>query len=200
MFKSLISIYLASLFFFIPLFSQEKLLKKAEGVQIKTQLISFLEEVDEKFKDRVERQIASLKVGRDEAVILMDIMELTADKPSALRDILKGAHVRIKDGGFLFTKWEILPEARNRIFSHPSVHGIEQYGVSGPITHEVLFGIIEVDGELMTFFQLENTPWSAGWWNRVGHTMDAVNYLLTNLNIGPYGNSYFVDSAPLMLR
>lgn len=199
MFKSLFLMCVTSLFIFNPLFSQEKLLRKAEGVQIKNQLLSFLEEVDDKFKNRVEGQIGLLKVGKDEAVILVDVMQLTANKPSALRDILKGAHVRIRDNGFLFSKWEALPEARERISSHPSVYGIEQYGVSGPIAHEVLFGIIEIDGELMTFFQLENTPWSAGWWNRLGHAMDAVNYLLTNLNIGPYGNSYYVDSAPLML-
>lgn len=199
MFKSLILIFVAGLFFFNPLFCQEKLLKKSESIQIKNQLLSFLEEVDEKFKHRVEQKIVSLKVGRDEAVILTDIMQLTANKPSSLRDILKGAHVRLKDDGFLFSKWEALPEARNRISSHPSIDGIDQYGISGPITHEVLFGIVEVDGELMTFFQLENTPWSAGWWNRIGHSIDAVNYLLTGFNIGPYGNSFYVDKTPLML-
>lgn len=199
MLKHYFLVFFISLLSLNSLFCNEDFLHEKHGNAIKSQILIMLGEVDIKFKNRVEEQIADLRVGSDEADVLLDIMQLVADKPSALRDILKGAHVHVNDQGFLFSKWETLPSVRDRISSHPGIIDVEQYGISGPICHEVLFGIVEVKGELLTFFQFENTPWSAGWRNRIGHTLDAVNYLLKNLNIGPYGNSFYVDHSPLML-
>jgi hypothetical protein len=200
MFNKIASFLFASMLLISSLFcNQIHLLPENEGTELKSQLLSFLEDVDLIFKNRVENQIIELHVGTDEAVVLFDVMQLIAHRPSALRDILKGAHVRLQDNGYLFSKWEVLPEARKRISSHLSVVGVDQYGIAGPITHEILFGIVEVDGELMTFFQLENTPWSAGWRNRLGHVWDAIMYKLKNLNVGPYGNSYYLDSSPLII-
>lgn len=117
-----------------------------------------------------------------------------------LHEVLKGAHVRLEDGGALYGKWAQL-NARERISSHPSVKDSKQYGIEGEFIHECLFGIVEKkSGEVMTFFQLENTPWAPGLGNRAGHTADAIQYLLTKKNIGPYGSSVHTDKNPILIK
>lgn len=169
-----------------------------QSSDLKEQIFYSLEQSNDwEFREAIEDALHS-EVGYDEAEVIQDILQLFADKYS-FRHVLEGAHVRINDNGFYYAKWESLPSARARISSHPSVEGLDQYGIAGPISHEILFGIIEVEGVIMTFFQWENTPWAEGWKNRLGHTLDAVQYIFTRKNIGPYGTSVHTDKNPILL-
>ena len=133
----------------------------------------------------------------EEALIIHDILEFTEEY--SLYEILKGAHVRIEDNGLLYEKWRSLENSRERISSHPAMKGSKQYGVMGSLFSEILFGVVEENGKICTFFQLEKTPWAPGFKNRVYHTVDAIQYLLWGKNIGPFGHSIHTDKTPLRL-
>jgi|LakMenEpi03Aug12_release.lakeMendotaPanAssembly.Ray.scaffolds.fasta_scaffold13614_8 hypothetical protein len=136
----------------------------------------------------------------DESVVLTDIIYLFKERGSNhTAEILKGAHVLIGDGGAYYDRWNQLSSARERISSHKNISGTLQYGISGPWVHEILFGLVEHEGERKTFFQLEKTPWAPGLGNRIGHAIDAVDYFISGTNIGPYGKSQHTDKKPLSL-
>lgn len=153
-----------------------------------------------KFAKSILIQMKQAGLTELEKEILNDLlhMELT---PHQMREVLKGAHVRLSDDGSFYEKWKELGENkkgfRERISSHPSIAGSKQYGIEGPCVHEFLFGIVEDKGEKKTFFQLENTPWAPGAKNRLGHIIDAISYKATGQNIGPYGSSPHVDKKPI---
>jgi len=187
--------------FCLQVFGQSHLLEQAESDFFKTEMISFLnmaETADQAFNIKVADITQKLQVGSDEAIVIQDIWQLLAHDPSLFQKVLQGAHVRVIDNGFLYFKWEELQSARARISSHPSFPGSIQYGIVGPISHEILFGIVEIDGDILTFFQFENTPWDSSFINMVWHTMDAIRYLITGKNIGPYGMSEHTDRNPLL--
>lgn len=145
------------------------------------------------------KTILNESVGLDEAVIMNNLIEMLT--PEALGEVLKGAHYRLIDDGFYYREWSQLKAARERISSHPSLPGSKQYGVAGPLSHEILFGIVEDKGRTCTFFQFENTPWGEGFKNRFYHTIDAMHYLSTlkTRNIGPYGKSIYTDKFPVYM-
>lgn len=145
------------------------------------------------------------KPTSDELSVLRDLTSIM-DRDQ-LRELWKGAHIRISDGGELYKKWSELNSARSRISSHPHVPGSKQYGIQGPLTHEILFGICENEkGEIETWIQLENTPLHAPNQNLFEtiitiamHTLDFFCYILKGKNIGPYGSSIHTDGNPLRL-
>lgn len=151
------------------------------------------------FKKIVFSQLSNSDPTDDELSVFNAIINFDLSGKQ-MAEILKGAHVRIDDGGHLYDIWSNLSSAHERISSHPSLTGSKQYGIMGPWTHEILFGVVEDHGKHKTFFQLENTPWASGIKHRVGHTLDATKYLLTRSNIGPYGISDHVDKNPIRLH
>ncbi len=187
--------------FCMQIFGLSSMLEQTDSEQFKSEMLSFLslgEFTDPSFNQKIEKTTKSLPVGSDEAVVMQDIWQLLAHNPSLFQKVLNGAHVRVLDNGFLYFKWEELESARARISSHPSIPGSSQYGIVGPISHEILFGIVEIDGDILTFFQFENTPWDSSLKNMVWHSMDAIQYLITGKNIGPYGRSEHTDKNPLL--
>ncbi len=194
-------LFIISCTFCVQLFGQSSFLEDIESELFKSEMLSFLnlgETTDTIFIQKIEKTTKSLTVGSDEAVVMQDIWQLLAHNPSLFQKVLNGAHVRVFDNGYLYFKWEELESARKRISSHPSIPESFQYGIVGPISHEILFGIVEVDGDILTFFQFENTPWDSSLKNMVWHTMDAIQYLITGKNIGPYGRSEHTDKNPLL--
>ncbi len=153
-------------------------------------------EKDVEFKQRVLVSLSDSSPSEGEKVILFDMLNLTDD----IDEMLRGAHIRVDDKGKLYKKWKDLEGAHERISSHPHVIDSKQYGIRGPWFHEILFGIVEEEGKKKTFLQFENTPWSEGLSNRVGHSKDAIKYVLTGKNVGPYGMSEHVDKNPLHIR
>lgn len=133
--------------------------------------------------------------SEEELKVLSDILSYNPT-PDQLIEIFNGGHVRLDDGGALYHKWKDLNN-HERISSHPSIPGSTQHGIMGPWVHECLFGLVEEGGQVKTFFQLENTPWTHGITNRLGHTIDAITYVATGKNVGPQGYSKHVDSNPI---
>ncbi len=177
-------------------------LEKKDSDEVKSQMIDILnmqENPNFEFVENFERKMSHITVGRDEAAVINDLLPLLASDPSFLQKVLQGAHVRINDNGNLYFQWSDLEAARERISSHPSLPDSKQYGIIGPVAHEILFGIVEVDNQILTFFQFENTPWDRSIENIVWHTMDAIQYLITSKNIGPYGRSEHTDKNPIKL-
>ncbi len=128
----------------------------------------------------------------DEKKFLLYIIENFDVNENDLKEILKGAHVRLDDGGESYTKWEAELNRKNeRISSHPSDG--KQYGMQGALIKELLFSKIEDN----TWFQLENHPTSLG--HVIRHGIDYVRYKIYSANQGPWGESYFKDSNPLVL-
>src|SRR5690606_3434820 len=103
------------------------------------------------FKQKVEHEILSLEMSDGEALAIKDILTLCHDQPKILIEILKGAQVQI-EGSQIYDRWKALPAARERISSHPHIEGTKQYGVAGPVAHEILFGLVETNGKTSTFF------------------------------------------------
>jgi hypothetical protein len=144
--------------------------------------------------------IKSLEKGvfsKTESIILNDLLARVSEKQFI--EILKGAHIRI-EGDELYQAWSKLPDTRARISSHPSVSGSVQIGVASPFSHEILFGIVSEGGKTYTFIQLENTPWATGLSNRVNHTLDAIEYIVSRCNVGPYGVSSHTDKNPIIIK
>lgn len=154
----------------------------------------------EELKIKVEYQFNSSSPKIDELVALIDIISLINEKGNnCTAEILKGAHIRINDGGALYQRWSSFNSVSERISSHPSLEGSKQYAIRGPWVRELLFGIVEENGTVHTFFQLEKTPWKSDLNNRLGHAIDAIEYFFTGKNIGPYGNSIHTHYRPIVL-
>jgi hypothetical protein len=134
--------------------------------------------------------------SKDEEEILKQLQNnfhLTNDE---LKQILGGAHVRLKDGGVTYETWvKTMETKQKRVSSHPS--SSDQYGIRGPFVKELLFSKIEENGETYTWFQLENHPVKFGHYIR--HMWDYVVYKATRNNQGPYGSSPAIDSRPIIL-
>jgi|694.fasta_scaffold13614_7 hypothetical protein len=136
----------------------------------------------------------------DESVVIKDIFSLFDRNGNQMAEILRGGHVKIEDGGKHYSYWKELSSARKRISSHPHKAGTDQFGIQGPWTREILFGIVEEKGQEKTFFQLERTPWAPGIQNRVGHAADAVDYFFSGKNVGPFGKSVHTDKNPIHFK
>lgn len=137
---------------------------------------------------------------QEEKEIIEYLVENFALKEGQLEEILKGAHVRLRDQGFSYQKWavEIPTNAKKeRLSSHPSDKHAKQYGVRGPFFKEFLFSQITEDNEVFTWFQLENNPFSFGYFYR--HTFDYLKYKITGKQQGPYGSSFATHHAPIFL-
>ena len=155
---------------------------------------------------RIIYQLLDSEPSKEELIIIDQILSFlgtdenkTKKKSEVLLEILRGAHVRIDDQGKLYNRWSKL-QNHERISSHECIKGKKQYGITGSWVHEFLFGCVKENGKTKTFFQLENTPWAEGLKNRAGHSVDAMKYVLTRENIGPYGSSAHTDKKPIRFR
>lgn len=170
---------------------------------LKNTIVIYLNEdvkTNKTLKNKVMTTFNQTVPSIEELVVFIDIIQLlNARGVNCTAEIFRGAHIRVEDDGELYERWANLKRARKRISSHPSIKGTKQYGIEGPWVHEILFGVVEEDGKRKTFFQLENTAWSPGIANRLGHATDAIEYFFTNKNIGPYGKSDHTDKKPILL-
>lgn len=159
-------------------------------------LLSINREIDIK---KLLETLSNDGITEDEALIMNALMKLL--KPEEIIEALKGAHLRLRDNGVYYQKWSGLSSARDRVSSHPAKAGSIQYGIAGPLSHEILFGIVEEKGETYTFLQLENTPWGGELKNLLRHSIDTFHYFSSgrHKNIGPYGASCYTDSYPLLI-
>ena len=115
------------------------------------------------------------------------------DDAELLREAMRGAHVRLRDGGELYA-WAArgLGHANTRLSSHASRPGTSQYELAGRVG-ALLFGL-DQDG---TWFQLERAPLTRGLLGALAHGRDYVQYALTGRQVGPLGTSARTDERPV---
>ena len=175
--------------------------------------------------DLDSRATEGMKLGLREAnlldlSIMADVMRQTGDRN--LVDFLQGGQFRISDKQedaqrILYNQWASMPQAKERISSHyrgytttgysSDVATQKHYGINSPFLHHTLFGAASPKGEQpngpneFTFIQTENTPFSADASRRekIGHSLDAAEYVFTGWNIGPHGTSTHTDYKPINL-
>ena len=122
--------------------------------------------------------------------------------PTTLEQILKGGHIWLPDDGEAFEVWKELTNASPRISSHPA-DGL-QYSVQGPLIRELLFATIttkSTDGtsKKYTWFQLESHSIRT-LKDKLSHGKAFITHLITQKNIGPFGNSNHTHKKPLILN
>lgn len=140
-----------------------------------------------------EMRIALAQANPDEITILASILRDRSAHHLFSR-VMAGAYVQIADNQQRYNAWRVLRSARDRHSSHQSDG--KQYGVSGPLSHTILFGKLRN----LTWLQLEKHPWGGGIKNRIGHGVDFVKFFLTTKNQGPYGNSIYFEHYPLRIQ
>jgi hypothetical protein len=180
--------------------------QESKSNDLRSAIIEIIDEVyvaknKANFKQHLIKELEASQPSDGEAEIFRDILNILAKEGCSehLGEILCGAHVRLEDSGEFYNKWKELPHAHARISSHDHIPDFKQYGLAGDWFHEILFGIVMDQEKPKTFFQLEATPWKSGISNRVGHTVDAIKYVVSGKNIGPYGKSAFVEKAPIRI-
>lgn len=135
--------------------------------------------------------------SKDEEAFLKQLQKDFHFTDQQLVEILKGAHVRLKDGGKTYDRWcQEMTSKYKRTSSHSATS--TQYGVSGDFVKQLLFSKVEEKGESYTWFQLENHPVKFGHYIR--HMLDFVKYKLSMQNQGPYGSSMAIDTKPILLE
>lgn len=139
--------------------------------------------------DTNSRELAAL-------TFLMENYEISIEQ---LTEILKGAHLRLYDHGFMYQKFK--PVGTERISSHPST--LEQFSIRGNFGKEWLFGIKlpENDNEVEQFttMQLERHDMNSLFAAAL-HVATYFKYLISGKNQGPYGSSIYTDKNPLELQ
>ncbi len=119
-------------------------------------------------------------------------------KPTADQwaEILKGAHIKLNDGGETYRHCGQEYDYTRRTSSHQSSG--DQISLNGKLVHEVLMSYtIDDKNHIFTWFQLENHPVSLGY--IVRHMIDYFKYTITSRNQGPWGSSISTDKHPLEL-
>ncbi|CAL7962119.1 hypothetical protein MIDIC_410019 [Alphaproteobacteria bacterium] len=115
------------------------------------------------------------------------------------KDVFKGSHVIIKDGGNLYKKFKELGTelARERISSHHRGKKTPDLGIGSEYAFpELLVGTTK-DGN--TYLQFEGSP-VKDLRSFISHMMDFVLYVITGKNIGPYGRSEHTEHTnPIVL-
>jgi hypothetical protein len=126
------------------------------------------------------------------------IYQIESYYPDKGQEILKGAHVIIKDQGQLAKEIKAETSNQTRFSSHHKLAKIKEFGVDIHPTHELLVG--ETDS--YTFWQLERTKvryWT-DLYNNILHLYDYFEYKITGKNIGPLGSSDHTESNPLVIN
>lgn len=130
--------------------------------------------------------------NKDEQQLIQYLQNNFEISTTQMQEILKGAHVHLKDGGKAYFHW--LKEVKNkhtRVSSHPASD--KQFAVRGEFVKELLFSKLDD----CTWFQLEGSPVSFG--NVTTHMIDYFKYKITGRNQGPYGSSKYTHNDPLIL-
>jgi hypothetical protein len=118
------------------------------------------------------------------------------------QEILKGAHLVIKDKG-IHKKLKSDTATRGRISSHYRGNKEEEFGVNLPSTADFLVGLNR-DG--ISWLQIENSKVSfeEGIIYGAGlvllHILDYLYYKFTGKNVGPCGLSQYTESNPIKLQ
>ena len=156
-------------------------------------LIRHIQDSDLSVDEKRKAQRKLWNATADEITILSYLLTIPGAS-TFTGEIFRGAYVRIADKGARYHDWKTLPSAETRHSSHKSEG--DQYHVTGPLTHEILFG--QYGG--WTWLQLENSPIDSvvGF---VRHSIDFIKYKASDRNQGPYGSSRHAEkSQPLILQ
>ena len=129
------------------------------------------------------------RANPDEITILADLMRIKLAQ-EYFGQVMRGAHVEIRDQHARYHTWRKLRSAGTRLSSHKSYGA--QYHVDGPFCHTILFG----KRRDVTWLQLERHAFG-GAKNGFLHIVDWIRYHVTDKNQGPYGDSVYVESNPL---
>lgn len=155
-----------------------------------------VEEIKEKIIHNIEKikDPAKQKKDLENACIILDVVQSTALNHAT--ELVKGAHVVVKDGGALYNVLEQKKLIEPRPSSHYKGDKKKQDASmqAGEIFRELLIGQTK-DGK--TWFQLESHS-LGGIKNLIGHLIDFVKYRISSKNVGQYGLSKHVDSNPIM--
>ncbi len=161
-----------------------------------------LSKVDEYVKHRLN--LSSYDLSSYEQQFLSHIETIIPSDPDAsdyfLNELFKGAYIFIPDNGFtyeLLTSHE--PDKLINRNSSSSHHSLEpQYGFSGHLVGQCLFGTNVVGEEKGTWFQLE--AYGTDFLHIAGHLYTYVKYLYTGYNQGPHGSSPHTEANPILVK
>jgi hypothetical protein len=131
--------------------------------------------------------------------IIIDLIKFTNFNYKIFKKILEGSYVIINDKGYFYKKWvkkykKNLPNIFNNISSHKSYDLQYRLG-NGYIcsldgeksdSFDFLLGTHKITKN--TWFQLERNRLTS-FTNILGHIYDYLQYLISNKNIGPFGES-----------
>lgn len=168
------------------------------GERVKTRFGEKVHQLFERIEGCMEKQVISKFAGADEreTKLMKDIAEQFELTHDDLKEIAKGAHVRLDDNGQLYEIWKKTLGASPRHSSHPA--DATQYGMQGKFLKEFLFSRVTENGKTYTWFQCEKNPTRLGFLIR--HMIDFAKYRHSGLNQGPYGQSSHTDKNPLILK
>lgn len=147
--------------------------------------------------------------------ILLDIVSyIKYLKLSQIIEILNGGYIIIKnDNSYFYNKWRKLEIINNRYSSHKSIK--QQYGISAGTLgkysknkegFEILIGVTDKLDINSTWLQFErNKIFDSnniinGSILFINHIKNYIEYLIKNKNIGPNGESKYIENNPLILR
>lgn len=130
-------------------------------------------------------------------IILRDLLNNFFITDRDLIHILCGGQGLLDDNGETADNWNVnLERKRNRLSSHRSDG--DQHAVITKIFSEFLWMKVTHDGKTYTKFQAERRPADHGYYIR--HLYDFFFYWATGLNQGPWGQSRYTESRPMILH
>jgi len=107
-----------------------------------------------------------------------------------LKEIFRGANIKIEDNGSFFNKWKSNPQSYSRMSSHD-----HEKGQGFAFSHSLFW--LDKDGH--TRFQLENTPLT-GISNRILHLIDYLHYIKSSEQQGILGSSIYTETNPIIIK
>lgn len=124
--------------------------------------------------------------------LFIDIFSADTLQPF-LREILKGANVKISDDGYFYDKWSEMPDCYKRISSHDYQEDL-CCGKPGNIMNAFLFWK-DQDGD--TRFQIEKTPTAGPFWgipDTIFHLADYLPYKRDGVQQSQFGQSIYTEN------
>lgn len=149
--------------------------------------------------------------------MIFQLLVLTNFNYNHLKKLLKGAYFIIEDNGIFYNKWKNYSKYYNSIFknssSHKSCKNTYRIGknkicnINGHINHnyDCVIGKICNSNKnnnhkhCNTWFQFEKTRLDSIN-NKLKHTVDYIQHIFTDKNIGPFGISSNTDINPIILK
>lgn len=151
-------------------------------------------------------------------IMICQLVLLTNFNYDHLRKLMKGAYFIIRDNGSFYHEWKTNSKNIKSIFRHSSSHescnktyrvGKNKIcNINGNINQnfDCIIGTIcctnnkhNSHKECDTWFQFEKTR-TTGIKNKLKHSIDYIQHILTNKNIGPFGKSSHTENNPIFLK